>query len=174
MAIAHHGEYTDQAFKAGKLGEVRDYVKKVKDAGFMAGVSTHMPAVLEEIESKGWETDFYMTCVYERHRSREDLEKLLGQAPIPVGEVYLPQDPPRMYKAIRSTPKPCLAFKILAAGRLSERREWVEEAFRQAFASIKPGDAVIIGIYDKFSDQASDGALLARRFGSPAAGGKTD
>jgi len=60
---------------------------------------------------------YYMTCVYERHRSAEALEKLLGQAPIPVGEVYLPQDPPRMFRAIRQTKRPCLAFKILAAGR---------------------------------------------------------
>jgi hypothetical protein len=28
-----------------------------------------------------------------------------------------------------------------------------------------------IGIYDKFSDQAADGAELTRRFGGPAAGG---
>jgi len=65
-----------------------------------------------------------LTCVYEPHRSAEALEALLGQAPIPVGEVYLPRDPPRMFKAVRQTSKPCLAFKILAAGRLSERRQW--------------------------------------------------
>jgi hypothetical protein len=56
-----------------------------------------MPDVVDTIESKGWDLDYYMTCVYERHRSAEDLEKLLGQAPIPVGEVYLPNDPPRMF-----------------------------------------------------------------------------
>jgi hypothetical protein len=72
-----------------------------------------------------------MTCVYERHRSKADLEKLLGQAPISVGEVYLPLDPPRMFRMMRQTKKPCLGFKILAAGRLSERPEWVEKAFRE-------------------------------------------
>jgi hypothetical protein len=165
IGIAHHGEVTDQRFKTGKLDSIRDYLKGVRDAGLLVGVSTHMPAVVEEIESRGWDLDFYMTCVYERHRSAAELEKLLGQAPIPAGEVYLPGDPPRMFKAIRATKRTCLAFKILAAGRLSERRDWVEEAFRQTFASIKPTDAVIIGIWDKYADQQADDAEMTRRFG---------
>ena len=101
---------------------MHDYLKRVRDAGLLVGVSTHMPAVVDAIESKGWDIDYYMTCVYERHRSKEELERLLGQVPFPVGEVYLPIDPPRMFQAIGQTKRPCLAFKILAAGRLSERR----------------------------------------------------
>ena len=93
------------------------------------------------------------------------MRKLLGHVPLPVGEVYLKSDPPRMFKMIQQTKRPCLAFKILAAGRLSERREWVEQAFKQTFASIKPIDGVIIGIYDRYSDQAAEDAALARRFG---------
>ena len=139
--------------------------KRVRDAGLVVGVSTHMPDVVDTVESKGWDVDYYMTCVYERHRSAEDLEKLLGQAPIPVGEVYLPLDPPRMFRVVRQTDKPCLAFKILAAGRLSERREWVEEAFRQTFESIKSTDGVIVGIYDRYSDQPAENANLVRRYG---------
>ena len=131
------------------------------------GVSTHMPDVVDAVESKGWDVDFYMTCVYERHRSGAELTKLLGQAPIPVGEVYLPQDPPRMFKAMRATKRPCLAFKILAAGRLSDRKEWVERAFRDTFAAIKPTDGVIVGIYDRHSDQPAEDAAFVRRFGSP-------
>ncbi len=164
IGVAHHGEATDSLFKRGQIDKVADFVKRVKDAGLMAGVSTHMPAVVDTIESKGWDLDYYMTCVYERHRTKEELEKLLGQAPLPIGEVYLSQDPPRMYKAVRHTKRPCLAFKILAAGRLSDRREWVEEAFQQAFQSIKPGDGVIVGIYDRYTDQPGDNAALTRRF----------
>ena len=169
IGIAHHGEHTDRMFKAGQLDTIHDYLKRVRDAGLMVGVSTHMPAVVDAIESKGWDVDFYMTCVYERHRSAAELEKLLGQAPIPVGEVYLPNDPPRMFKAIRSTRKPCLAFKILAAGRLSERKAWVEKAFRETFESIKPSDAVIVGIYDRYSDQPAENAEYTYRF-SPSNG----
>ena len=164
IGIAHHGEVTDRMFKSGRFDEINDYLKRVRDAGLMVGVSTHMPAVIEQVESKGWDVDFYMGCVYERHRTAEELEKLLGQAPIPVGEVYLPNDPPRMFKVMRQTNRPCLAFKILAAGRLSGKKEWVEKAFRDTFKSIKPNDAVIVGIYDRYSDQPAENAAYTRRF----------
>jgi len=168
IAIAHHGEVTDRLFKSGQIDQVHDYLKRVRDAGLVVGVSTHMPDVVDTVESKGWDIDYYMTCVYERHRSAEALEKLLGQAPIPVGEVYLPLDPPRMFKAIQQTKRPCLAFKIVAAGRLSKRRQWVEQAFRQTFQSIKPTDGVIVGIYDRYTDQVAENAAFVRRFGSNA------
>ncbi len=164
IGIAHHGETTDRMFKDGQLDKMQDYLKRVRDAGLQVGVSTHMPDVIDAVESKGWDVDYYMACVYERHRSAEALEELLGQAPIPVGEVYLPKDPPRMFRAIQQTKRPCLAFKILAAGRLSERRAWVEQAFRQTFESIKPTDGVIIGIYDEYSDQPAENAAMARKF----------
>ena len=166
IAVAHHGETTDGMFKSGRLDKIQDYLKRVRDAGLLVGVSTHMPEVVDTVESKGWDVDYYMTCVYERHRSREALEKLLGQAPIPVGEVYLPNDPPRMFQAMRQTKRPCLAFKILAAGRLSENRGWVEQAFRQTLQSIKPGDGLIVGIYDQYADQPAEDAEFTRRYSS--------
>jgi hypothetical protein len=165
IAIAHHGEVTDRLFKNGELDKAQDYLKRVRDAGLVVGVSTHMPDVVDAIESKGWDVDYYMTCIYERHRSKEALEALLGQAPIPQGEVYLPNDPPRMFKAIQQTDKPCLAFKILAAGRLSDRKHWVEGAFRDTYASIKPIDGAIIGIYDRYGDQPAENAAYVKRFG---------
>jgi hypothetical protein len=165
LGVAHHGEVTDSLFKRGKLDHVNEYLKRVRDAGMLVGVSTHMPAVVDAIESKGWDLDYYMTCVYERHRSEADLQKLLGHVPLPVGEVYLKSDPPRMFKAIQHTKRTCLAFKILAAGRLSERPDWVAAAFRETFAGIKRKDGVIVGIYDRYGDQAAEDAALVRRFG---------
>jgi hypothetical protein len=166
LGIAHHGETTDNLFKAGKLDKIHDFLKRVRDAGLMVGVSTHMPAVIEAVEDKGWDVDYYMACVYERHRSEAELKKLLGRVPIHVPEVYLQEDPPRMFKVIRQTKRPCLAFKILAAGRLSERKAWVEKAFRETFQSIKENDAVIVGIYDEYSDQPAEDAEYTLRFSS--------
>ncbi|MBM3888534.1 MAG: twin-arginine translocation signal domain-containing protein [Verrucomicrobia bacterium] len=166
VGIAHHGEVTDQLFKAGHLDQVNELLKRVRDAGLRVGVSTHMPAVVDAIESKGWDLDFYMTCVYERHRTAEELKKLLGYVPIPVREVYLEEDPPRMFKVIRQTRRTCLAFKILAAGRLCENKASVEKAFRETFAGIKPTDAVLVGLYDRYSDQPAEDAAFTRRFGS--------
>jgi hypothetical protein len=166
IGVAHQGEATDHLFKSGQLDKVHEFLKQVRQAGMLVGVSTHMPAVVDAIESKGWDVDYYMTCVYERNRSAEELKKLLDHVPIPVSEVYLTEDPPRMFQAIRHTKRPCLAFKILAAGRCSWHREWVERAFRQTFQSIKPTDAVIVGIYNEFSDEPAENAELVRRYGS--------
>ena len=163
IGVAHHGEVTDQLFKQGKLDVVHDCLKRVRDAGLLVGVSTHMPDVVDAVESKGWDVDYYQTCVYERNRTEEELQKLLGHVPIP-REVFLKDDPPRMFKAIRQTKKTCLAFKILAAGRRND----VEAAFRETFAAIKPTDAVIVGIYDRYSDQAGQNAGLACKYGSAA------
>lgn len=166
IGIAHHGEVTDTRFKQGQLDRIQEYLKRVRDAGVLVGVSTHMPAVVDAIESKGWDIDYYMTCVYERHRTEAELKQLLGHVPLPVREVYLREDPPRMFKAMQATRRPCLAFKILAAGRLSEHQGWVEQAFRETFAAIKPSDAVILGIYDRYSDQPAEAADYTRRFAS--------
>jgi hypothetical protein len=167
IGVAHHGEFTDKLFKDNRLEEVHDFVKRVRDAGMLTGVSTHMPAVVNAIESQGWDLDYYMTCVYQRHRTAEELQQLLGQTPLPVGEVYLAQDPPRMFKALQQTKRPCLAFKILAAGRLCDRTTLIEQAFRETLAAIKPSDAVIVGIYDRYTDQPKEDAAYVRRFGLP-------
>ena len=169
IAIAYHGEFTDRMFKSGEIENARDFLRRARDAGVLVGVSTHIPHVVDYMESKGWDLDFYMTCIYERHRTREELKALLGCVPIPLREVYLEEDPPRMFEAMRQTPKPCLAFKILAAGRLCDRPELVERAFESTFRQIKPNDAVIVGMYPEYEDQVSINARLVRRF-SPLSG----
>lgn len=168
LGIAFHGEVTDQLFRAGKLDQVNDFLMRARDAGVQVGVSTHIPEVVDAIEANGWDLDYYMCCVYQRHRTREELRALLGEAPIPVPEVYLENDPERMFRAIRQTKRTCLAFKILAAGRLCDRPEDVEDAFRRAFAGIKPTDAVIVGMYPRYADQIAENAALTRRYGGVA------
>lgn len=164
IGVAHHGEFTDMSFKRGKISEVQEYCKKIRDTGMMVGVSTHMPAVMRHILDEDWDVDFFMCCVYERHRSREALLELLGDVPIPVSEVYLEKDPARMFELMRQTDKPCLAFKILAAGRLCDRQEHVEQAFKSTFEQIKPNDAVIVGMYTEYEDQIGINAQYVKQF----------
>jgi len=169
LGVAHHGEVTDVFWRAGEITQVREYCKRIRDAGVMVGISTHIPDVVDHVVSEGWDVDFFMCCVYERHRTREQLLERLGHVPLPLNEVYLEDDPARMYKAMRSADQPCLAFKILAAGRLCDKQEWVEAAFEQAFRSIKPTDAVIVGMYPEYEDQIAINADYTRRF-SPLSG----
>lgn len=165
IAICHHGGVTDSLFRSGEFEKVHDFIKKVHDAGVMAGVSTHNPDHVARIEEAGWEHDLYMTCFYQMTRTDEELLTLLGHRVL--GEVFVASDPPRMAARIRQARKPCLAFKILAAGRLSETRRELEEAFRYAYANIKPTDAVIVGMYPVFSDEIAEDTALARKYGLP-------
>ena len=87
---------------------------------------------------------------------------MLGYVPLPVGEVYIAEDPPRMYKMIRQTERTCLAFKILAAGRLCDRQQSIEKAFQDTFAGIKTKDAVIVGMFLKWSDHIAINAEMVR------------
>jgi hypothetical protein len=163
MAAWVQGERTDNAFRAGRMDTIRDYCKKLRDLGVtLVGVGSHIPEVLAMVEEKGWDVDFYAGCVYNRRRTPEELRALLGgELPEMPSEVYLQDDPPRMYKVFRQTKKPCFAFKILAAGRVRSP----EAAFKQAFQSIKPTDFVVVGMFPRIKDEVKENAYWATRHG---------
>jgi hypothetical protein len=162
IGIVHHGGSAERKRRAGQIGLIRDFLKAVRDSGVMVGLSTHDPTFLEEVESQGWDTDFYMTSIYYLTRTTQEFEKLLG-GQRPIGEVYLPQDPARMFKAIRSTKKNCLAYKVLAAGRLADSPKTIDAAFQNVFDNVKPNDCIIIGMYPRYFDQVADNAERVRR-----------
>ncbi len=165
LAIYHHGENTDNAYRAGNLEPVKEYCKKARQQGVLVGVGSHMPEVLARVEDEGWDVDFYAGSVYNRRRTPEELRKLLGgELPEMPGEVYLQDDPARMYKFMRETRKTCFAFKILAAGRVSSP----EQAFKQAFQSIKPSDGVFVGLFPRLKDEAKENAYWTMRYGAAA------
>ncbi len=58
-----------------------------------------------------------------------------------------------MCEAIRATGRTCLAFKILAAGRRCETQDTVRDTIRWVASSIKPTDAIVVGMFDKHVDQ---------------------
>ena len=117
---------------------------------------------IDWIESKGWPTDYYMTCLYRVSRTPEEA-RLLMNGERPLGETFLEKDPARMTAVIRQCMKPCLAFKLLGAGRAGASREQIEAAFRFAFTNIKPGDAAIVGMWPKFKDEITENADIVRR-----------
>ena len=161
IAIAIRGVETDLLFKEGRLDVVKGFLDAVHDLGFPAGVSAHNPAAVEAVESKGWPVDYYMACFYCVSRTQEEFRSQIGVAP--VGETYLATDPARMCDVIRKVTKPCLAFKILAAGRRCDSPEVVRWAFEFAFKNIKPTDAVIVGMFPKLSDQIAENTQTVRQ-----------
>ncbi len=162
LGIGHHGNRTDERFRSGETGKVRDFLKAVRDSGVMVGLSTHNPHVIEEVESQDWDIDYYMTCLYRVSRTLEETRKELG-GEAPLGEAFLEKDPERMCRVVRQTRRPCLAFKVLGAGRNINSRTTLEAAFRFALTRIKPTDAIIVGMFPRFKDEVRENVALVSR-----------
>jgi hypothetical protein len=161
IGIAPHGALAERLHRQNKLTALTDLLKRIRDKGVLVGLSGHNPALIELAEEKGWDVDYYMCCLYYLTRPREEYQKLLGDV-LPLGEIYLPSDPPRMFKVIQAVKKPCLAYKILAAGRRIGTPAEVRQCFETALTSIKPADAVLVGMYQQFGDQVGDNAKLVQ------------
>ncbi len=69
-----------------------------------------------------------------------------------------------MCEPIRATKKTCLAFKLLAAGRVCWSHPSTESAFQFAYKDIKPGDAAIVGMFPILTDEVRENANLARKY----------
>jgi len=164
IAILHHGGVTDRLFRDGKAGEVHDFVKRVHDMGRLSGVSSHSPQNIQRMADEGWEVDLFMTCFYYVTRPSDEQQKGLGK--VAVYEPFYESDPLDMTAVIQKVPKPCLAFKILAAGRLCWSQKQVENAFQFAFSRIKRTDGVIVGMFPRYEDEIRLNAEYARRHGA--------
>jgi len=163
IAMVHHGGVTDRLFAAGDSGIAHDYVKAVKATGLLAGVAAHNPDVIKQIADAGWEVDFFMTCFYYLTRKMDSPE--LTSA-LPVGSyTFFKDDPPEMTKVIRQVKQPCLAFKILGAGRQCSDQKKVRSAFQYAFENIKPTDGVIVGMFPWYFDEVKANSTYAREVG---------
>jgi hypothetical protein len=161
IGIAPHGALAERLHRQDKLGVLTDLLKRIRDKGALVGLSAHNPALIELAEEKKWDVDYYMCCLYYLTRPKEEYRKLLGDD-LPLGEIYLPSDPQRMFKVVQAVKKPCLVYKILAAGRRVGTAAEVRKCFETALTSIKSTDAMIVGMYQQFGDQVGDNAAMVR------------
>ncbi len=158
LGIYHHGSRTDQMWNAGNIDAVRDALKTIRDTGKRVGLGTHIPEVIDYVESKGWDVDFYMTCVYHLSRSEEEKNKLAGgKAP---RELFWDPDRVEMLKRVRQTRRQCLIFKVYGASRLCKSRQQMLDALKLVFEHAKPNDAVVIGMFPKYKDEVAENAQL--------------
>jgi hypothetical protein len=161
IGISPHGALSERLHREKRLTALTDLLKRIRDKGVLVGLSAHDPALIELAEEKGWDVDYYMCCLYYLTRPRKELQKLLGDT-LPLGEIYLPSDPPRMFQTIRAVKKPCLVYKVLAAGRRVDGKAEVKKCFQTVLDNIKPTDALIVGMYQQFGDQVGDNAAMVR------------
>jgi hypothetical protein len=165
IGISPHGHLNERLHRQRKYNVLSDLLKRIRDQGVLVGLSAHDPTLIETAEEKGWDVDYYMCALYFLSRTKEEQRAILGDD-LPLGEIYLPSDPPKMFRAIRATSKPCLAYKLLAAGRRIGTPAEVRRCFEEAFAGIKATDAAIVGMYQQFGDQVAENASIVREITS--------
>ena len=162
IGIYLHGSRTDRLWLEGSIDKANDYLKCIRDQGVRVGLGTHTPEVIEYAEDRGWDIDFYMTCLYNPNRRIRESDIVAGvlgsdsdedDSRPTVDEDYRDEDPPRMCQLIQAVDKQCLAFKVLAAGRRCTTPQDVAAAFRYAYANIKPSDIVVVGMWQKYRDE---------------------
>jgi len=169
IGICLHGTQTDRLWLAHRRDEIGERLKRIRDSGVRTGLATHIPEVVDWCEDRGLDLDFYMACLYNLSRPHEEALELAG-GPV-AGEFFYEPDRARMLARVAKTKKQCLVFKVYGAGRRCATREDRLAALGEVFASARPGDCVVIGMFPKHSDQAADNAALVRRVlaaGAPA------
>jgi hypothetical protein len=121
----------------------------------LVGLGSHNHEVIDHAETKGRDVDFYQCCFY---RSVFSLD------PAKAGkETYEEEARTSMIRTIRQVSKPCIAFKVLAAGRHCGSLASIEAALRYAFEHIKPTDVVLVGMWQKHKDQVAENGALVRK-----------
>ena len=146
-AVCIHGELADALYMTGRIRLLGGFLDKLKRTGLPAGICAHFPEVLAYAEENGLKPDYYMASVY------NILQPDRSHDVNPTGERFEDSDLPKMYSVIRSLSAPCVALKILGAGRKCATQDEVRATFKSAFANIKPTDGVLVGMFDKHENQ---------------------
>ena len=67
-----------------------------------------------------------------------------------------------MLKIVKGASKPCLVYKVLAAGREVLTERGIRAAFKFALDRMKPDDAMIVGMFQQLGNQVSMNARIVR------------
>ena len=137
-AIYIQGGTADDACQKGRLEELGRALALIRSLGLPAGIAGHDPDTHRRARELELGAQFHMVCFYNLtgRRGRIDVAD--------PAERYQAGDPAKAAALIRELAKPCLAYKVLGAGRRDPR-----EAFTYAFENIKPTDAVVFGVFTK-------------------------
>lgn len=154
----HGGGVGHRCLRENRLDHLQDILKRIRDTGALVGLSVHDPRLLHIAEDEAWDIDYYMTGLYNLHGGAEKFREKFGYAAL--GEIYAREDRDEMCEAIQRTDKPCLVFKVLAAGRTIGSPQQIREEIKFALEHIKPIDPLLLGMYQEFGDQIGQNAQL--------------
>jgi len=161
IAFYHHGSVTDDLMQQGKFDELKKRFAILRDTGLSVGMATHNPDYIRYADEH-FDVDFYMACLYNLTAVPHESSAIRGKSN--EGEHFDENDIPLMYAAIQQTNRPCLAFKILGATRRAATPQDVSNCFQEAFETIKPTDAVMVGMFQRDRDEVAMNAELTNQF----------
>ena len=133
-----HGGVMDYLLAQGRIGEIHDVVKAIRDRGMLAGIAGHNPQVFEWAEDH-LDVDYYMCSYYNAAHRDERAEHVSGME-----EWFLEEDRQIMTDLIQRLSRPVIHYKVLAAGRNDPKA-----ALTFAASKMRSGDAVCVGVYPK-------------------------
>ena len=166
IGIYHQGTTTDNLYEAGKVDQIKENLKKIRESGVLVGLGTHRPDVIELAEEEGWDVDFYMACLQNARLSRKGVPGSYITGPTKQDLLFFPEDRAIMLDLISRVSKPCIAFKIFAGGQVfhgkpeSETPNIIKEVYREVFSKLKPCDVAAIGVYQGRKNQIEENVRL--------------
>ena len=145
-AVYFHGAQVEDVYLQRDDKTMRSWCEHARSGGVVAGAAGHAPEAHLWVDSLDV-TDFHAVCFFN-----------CGSLHDGKGEKFRLRDVAGATDCIRRIRKPCIGYKIMGAGRIDPRM-----ALEHAFDSIKPTDAVNVGIYrgDK-DDMVETNAAIVR------------
>lgn len=135
-ALYFHGALTDALYVERNGRQLAEWCEYARSHGIPVGVAAHAPEAHLWVDSLGL-VDFHAVCFFN-----------CGSLHDGKGEKFHLSDVPKAVAAIKAIKKPCIAYKIMGAGRIDARM-----AFEHAFDSIKPSDLVNVGMHRGDNDR---------------------
>jgi len=145
-ALYFHGGIVDGLYAEQDADTLRDWVDHAQGLGLPVGVAGHAPETHYWVDSLDL-VDFHVVCFFNcgsLHSGKGHRFRLADVAPAA--------------ECCRRLAKPCIAYKIMGAGRIDPQM-----AFEYAFENIKPIDVVNVGIHrgDR-DDMVEDDVAIVR------------
>lgn len=133
------GGVTDSLQEAGKLDDARAPLALIRELRLPNGIAGHQPKTHLDAQAMGLDFDFHMVCFYNLTGRRGKID-----VADPNAERYRPEDRKLAANLLSELRKPCVAYKIMGAGRNDPA-----EAIPYAVRHLKPTDIVCIGFFPK-------------------------
>jgi hypothetical protein len=134
-AIYVHGGTIDHNFERGDMDTARRQLDRIHELGLPAGVASHMPSNIRKLLDLGWPIDFFMICLY-------NIPGYRGKLGAGEDEKFIEGDRAKSLVLFKQIEVPCVAYKIMGAGRVPARR-----AFEEVGRFLKAIDLVNVGMY---------------------------